>query len=159
MSALARTAASGIAQTTTLSQVKLNTPTSPNLSLGEGYFTAQRALPANLPNPEPLVSNLARGVFEALAGTREVEQIARWVSPDVFSHLLRRTQHAARARRERQQPVRRPTIYVRRALWQSPRDGIVEATVIVDLGVRARAVAIRLEVYRNRWRAERINIL
>lgn len=138
----------------------LNRPEPTNTRHGEGYFTGTRPeVPANLPNPEPLVRNLARGIFEAIAGTREVEQIARWVSPDVFSKLLRHTQHAARARQLRDRPARRPNIFVRACLWQSPRPGVVEATTVVDLGGRARAVAIRLEVYRGRWRAERINVL
>lgn len=123
------------------------------------FVDSQRCVNDDLPDPEMLIRNLARSVFEALAGVREVEQVARWVSPDTFSHLLRRAQHAARARRLRDRPVKRPHITVRSCLWQSPRAGVVEATTIVDLGVRARAVAIRLEVYRGRWRAESISIL
>ena len=125
----------------------------------EPYFSETRSVPADLPDPEPLIRNLARGVFEAIAGVREVEQIARWVSPDTFSLLLRRAQHAARARRLRDRPAKRPHIQVRGCLWKSPRAGVVESSTVVDLGVRARAVSIRLEVYRGRWRAERIHVL
>lgn len=141
-------------------RTRLNQTESTNTRNGEGYFTGARPeVPANMPSPEPLVRNLARGIFEAIAGTREVEQIARWVSPDVFNKLLRHAQHAARARQLRDRPVRRPNIFVRACLWQSPRTGVVEASTVVELGGRARAVAIRLEVYRGRWRAERINVL
>jgi hypothetical protein len=53
----------------------------------------------------------------------------------------------------------RPMIEPIRCVWQSPREGVVEATVVVDLGSRCRAVAIRLESYRGRWRAQRLHVL
>jgi hypothetical protein len=40
-----------------------------------------------------------------------------------------------------------------------PRDGVVEAVVIVRNRVRTRAVAIRLEGLDSRWRATAINVL
>lgn len=85
--------------------------------------------------------------------------MARWITPDVYSGLLARVQHAARARRIRGKSVRRPMIETKACLWQSPRAGVVEATVLVDLGTRVRAVAIRLEAFRGRWRAERLHVL
>lgn len=112
----------------------------------------------DLPDPEPLLSNLSRSVIEALSGIREVEQLARWVTPEVFSLLLKRVQHSARARRGR--PVSRPIIEVLRCHAQRPRPGVVEAAVVVDIGrARARAVVIRLEEFRGRWRAERLIVL
>lgn len=127
-------------------------------ALGEGVLTGS-ALECELPDPEPLLRNLGRSVFEIMAGVREVEQLARWIAPDVFSGLLARAQHAARARRVRGRSMRRPVIETRSCLWQSPRDGVVEATVTVDLGPRVRAVVIRLEEFRGRWRAERLHVL
>lgn len=112
-----------------------------------------------LPDPEPLLRNLGRGVVEAIGGFREVEQIARWVTPEVFELLVRRAQHAKRARALRGLPERRPTIFPRACVHQEVATDVVEATVIVDLGPRVRAVAIRLERYRDRWRAERIHVL
>lgn len=126
--------------------------------LGKGVLTSEQVA-LDLPNPEPLLRNLGRSVFEAMAGVREVEQMARWITPDVYSGLLARVQHAARARRIRGKSVRRPMIETKACLWQSPRAGVVEATVLVDLGTRVRAVAIRLEAFRGRWRAERLHVL
>jgi hypothetical protein len=40
-----------------------------------------------------------------------------------------------------------------------PRDGIVEAVVIVHGRARSRAVAIRLEGLDHRWRASALSIL
>ena len=40
-----------------------------------------------------------------------------------------------------------------------PRDGVVEAVVIVIGKARTRAVALRLEGFDTRWRATAINVL
>ena len=124
-----------------------------------GYALSRQLDDTGLPNPDALLRNLARSVVEIIAGVREVEQVARWVSPDVFSKVLQRAQHAKRSRALRGLAVRRPTVRARACLWQSPRPGVVEGTVVVDIGARARAVAIRLESWRGRWRAERIHVL
>ncbi|WP_019618667.1 Rv3235 family protein [Gulosibacter faecalis] len=127
---------------------------------GEGALTSRaEAAALELPNPEPLLLNLGRSVFEALAGVREVEQMVRWLAPEVYSKLLARVQHAARGRARNGTPVMRPQIDPIRCIWQSPRPGVVESTVLIDFGTRVRAVAIRLEGYRDRWRAERIHVL
>lgn len=113
----------------------------------------------DLPDPEALLHNLGRSIVEALGGFREVEQIARWVAPEVFSALVRRSQHANRARALRGTPSRRPNVQTRTCQWQRIRPGVVEAAIVVDLGPRARAVAIRLEAFRGRWRAARVHVL
>jgi hypothetical protein len=41
----------------------------------------------------------------------------------------------------------------------APRDGVVEAVVVVTSRARARAVAIRLEGLDRRWRASAIAVL
>lgn len=134
------------------------------LRFGEGVLTGHSAgdgATSRQPDgdPEPLLRNLARGVFEAMAGIREVEQLTRWLAPEVSSKLLAIAQHSARARQRRGGVAMRPTINPIRCLWQSPREGVIESTVIVGLGNRFRAVAIRLESYRGRWRAERLSVL
>jgi hypothetical protein len=40
-----------------------------------------------------------------------------------------------------------------------PRDGVVEATVVIRNPVRVRAVAIRLEGLDRRWRASAVSVL
>lgn len=127
---------------------------------GEGALTVERAEVVTHPgDPEVLLRNLARSVFEVLAGVREVEQMSRWLTPDMYSRMLAHAQHAARGRNRRGEIPARPVIEPLQSVWQEPSVGIVEATVLVDLGVRVRAVALRLEAYRGRWRAERINVL
>lgn len=123
------------------------------------FFGAQPALRSALPNPQPLLENLTRCVIEILAGARELEQISRWVSDDVYRHLLKRVVLSARARQAKGQVVRRPNFAIGSTSVYEPRDGVIEAVVIVRGKARTRAVALRLEGLDNRWRATAINVL
>ena len=123
------------------------------------FFAIQRTSSAALPDPEPLVVNLTRCVIEVLAGARELDQLARWITDDVYRHLLKRVVLAKRARDAKRAPVRRPQFTLGTTALFQPKDGVVEAVVVVHQKVRSRAVAIRLEGLDSRWRASAINVL
>jgi len=123
------------------------------------FFGEQRSSSSALPNPRPLVENLTRCVIEILAGARDLEQVARWVTDDVYRHLLKRTVLSARARQAKGQSPTRPTFTLGSTVICEPADGIVEAVVVVRGRARTRAVAIRLEGLDSRWRATAINVL
>ena len=123
------------------------------------FFVAQPTSRSSLPNPQPLLENLTRCVIEILAGARDLEQISRWVTDDVYRHLLKRVVLSSRARHATGRVVRRPTFSIGSTSICEPRDGVVEAVVIVRNRARTRAVALRLEGLDNRWRATAINVL
>lgn len=123
------------------------------------FFGQQPTSTAVLPDPGPLLENLTRCVVEILAGARELEQIARWVSDDVYRHLLKRVVISSRARQAKGQNPTRPSFMIGSTTICQPRDGVVEAVVIVRGRARVRAVALRLEGLDNRWRATAINVL
>lgn len=123
------------------------------------FFGHQPSPRSQLPDPEPLLINLTRCVIEVLAGARELDQLARWVTDDVYRHLLKRVVLSARARAVKGQQAQRPTITIGRITMSEPRDGVVEAVVIVHSRVRVRAVALRLEGLDHRWRASAIHVL
>jgi Family of unknown function (DUF6459) len=125
----------------------------------DDFFGAQPASTSTLPDPTPLLENLTRCVIEVLAGARDLEQLARWVSDDVYRHLLKRVVLSTRARRARSQKATRPAFSIGSTSVCEPRDGVVEAVVIVCGRARTRAVAIRLEGLDSRWRATAINVL
>jgi len=125
----------------------------------EEFFDYQPTSSAALPDPRTLVENLTRSVVEILAGARELEQIARWVTDDVYRTLLKRQVISARARAARGTPAVRPAFAIGSVLMCEPRDGIVEAVVIVNSRARSRAVALRLEGLDHRWRASAIHVL
>src|ERR1700679_333898 len=97
----------------------------------DDFFGAQPASTSSLPDPGPLLENLTRCVIEVLAGARDLEQLARWVSDDVYRHLLKRVVLSTRARRARAQKASRPTFSIGSTSVFEPRDGVVEAVVIV----------------------------
>jgi len=123
------------------------------------FFGEQLSSRNELPNPTPLVENLSRSVLEILAGTRELDQIARWVSDDVYRHLLQRVHVSRRARAIKKQPVARPHFTMGNTIITEPLDGVVEAVVIVHGRARSRSIAIRLEGIDRRWRATAIHVL
>lgn len=125
----------------------------------DDYFDQQPSSRSVLPGPEPLLENLTRCVIEILAGARDLEQIARWVTDDVYRHLLKRVVLSSRARQATGRAIARPTFTIGSTTVREPRDGVVEAVVIVRGRARVRAVAIRLEGLDNRWRASAINVL
>jgi hypothetical protein len=125
----------------------------------EDYFGQQPASTSSLPDPQPLLENLTRCVIEILAGARDLEQIARWVSDDVYRILLKRVVLASRAREVRGQAPGRPAFTLGTVRICEPRDGVVEAVVVVHNRARSRAVAIRLEGLDRRWRATAISVL
>ncbi|ROQ36605.1 hypothetical protein EDF46_3148 [Frondihabitans sp. PhB188] len=123
------------------------------------FFAPQPTRRESLPDPAPLAENLARCVVEILAGAREIEQIARWVTDDVYSHVLKRVVLAARARSARGEVPHRPAFRVGSVRLDEPSDGVVEAVVVIHGRARSRAVALRLEGLDRRWRATAVHVL
>ncbi|WP_144782281.1 Rv3235 family protein [Microbacterium sp. BH-3-3-3] len=115
--------------------------------------------PNGLSTIEVFVGNMVRGVLEVVAGVRDPEQLARWMSEEVYRALLARTSLAARARSARRVQVYRVMHQTRSIRLFSPREGAIEATVIVSGRMRTRAVALRLETIERRWRITALHLL
>ncbi|MDQ1113031.1 hypothetical protein QE418_002479 [Microbacterium testaceum] len=112
------------------------------------------------PSPvEVFVGNMVRGILEVVAGVRDPEQLARWMSEEVYRALLTRTSLATRARSARRVQVYRVMHEIRSVRLFSPRDGAIEATVVVSGRMRTRAVALRLESIERRWRITALSLL
>lgn len=125
----------------------------------DDYFGQQPTSRKELPDPVLLIENLARSVLEILSGARELDQIARWVTDDVYRLLLKRVHISRRARALKNQKVSRPSFTLGRTIISEPADGVVEAVVIVHGKARTRSIAIRLEGLDSRWRATAIHVL
>ncbi len=136
--------------------------TTPRVSrrmLASDFFAPQPTSTAELPDPVPLLRNLTAGVLEALAGVRDLDQLARWLTEDAYRSLLTRVNLAARARSARGVPAARPVHTILSVRHDSPADGVVEAVVVVAGPARTRALAIRLEGLDRRWRATSLALL
>jgi hypothetical protein len=125
----------------------------------EALFAPQPTPSDRLPDPMPLVEALTRGVLEVTAGTREIDQLARWLGERPYRSLLGRANLAKRARSVRRVAAQRPVFAVRSVRSMSPADGVVEVTVIVTMPDRTRALAMRLEGLDGRWRATELHLL
>lgn len=126
----------------------------------DSEFTYLRTSASELPDPEQLLTNLTRSVIEVIAGARDLEQLSRWISEDVYRTLLKQSVIASRARMLKKQPPTVPIVRVGRVHMQTPVDDVCEAVIMVQAGrARARAVAIRLEGIDSRWRATSIGVL
>jgi hypothetical protein len=125
----------------------------------DDLFGRQPAATGELPDPRPLLENLTRCDIENIAGARDLEQNARWVDDSVYTKLLKRVVVSAQARQAARRPATRPVITLGNVTVCEPRDGVVEAVIIVHSRMRTRAVAIRLEGLDRRWRATSIHVL
>ena len=123
------------------------------------FFGRQAARRSELPDPGAMLHSLTHCVVEVMAGARDLEQLARWVTDDVYRSLSKRVVLANRSRRIKGLAPQRPTFRIGRVIVTEPADGIVEAVVLVHQPHRVRSIAIRLEGLDQRWRASAIAVL
>jgi hypothetical protein len=129
------------------------------LDFDDDEFARRPSGRAELPDPERVLQHLTHCVIEVLAGARDLDQLARWVTDDVYRNLGKRVVLASRARRAKGLVPQRPTFSIGRVHISEPADGVVEGVVMVHQRARSRAVAIRLEGLDQRWRASAITVL
>jgi Family of unknown function (DUF6459) len=102
-----------------------------------GSAPASRAQPG--PAPDHVAGNwpsqFAQLLAETLAGSRPADQLATWTTEHARQRIIQLSPLLAAAQRPR----------VRRVIVTSPAGGVLEMTVIVSIGPRTRAVAVRLE--------------
>ncbi|MBF4463374.1 3-hydroxyacyl-CoA dehydrogenase [Rathayibacter sp. VKM Ac-2878] len=123
------------------------------------YFAPQPTAREELPDPEPVLARLTLLVLEIMEGSRDIDQIARWLSDEVYTNLQRRVVLAARSRSVTGRTGQRIPFTIGRVLTTEPRDGVIEGVILVHSRIRTRAVAIRLEGRDARWRATAITVL
>lgn len=111
---------------------------------------------AELPDPRPLAGQLAQAVVEVLAGDRPITQLLTWVDERIYTELSalaprpRTSPALSRGRTVLIRPQDRPK--VRSIHVGRPAAGVAEIAARVQVNGRSRAVALRLEEWRGRWR-------
>jgi hypothetical protein len=108
----------------------------------DGAFDAVRTPREELEDPAPRATMLARALLEALAGDRPLGQLMRWTTPEVIAQL----EPLVAARGPRPWAAT-----VRKVLVSEPVPGVAEVTAVVQRGIRAGAMALRLEGLDGRW--------
>ncbi len=112
-----------------------------------------RPRPVRVPDEDSeirvLAGRFAQAAVEVVAGQRPVLQLLRWTDEHVYADLERR---ASLVRQARGGSPRRVHAQVRSVHVCRPHDDSAEVSVHVRHGERSRALAIRLERHRDRWR-------
>lgn len=131
-------------------------------SIDDERFGPQPTSTSDLPDPELFAVNLTKVAVEIIAGLRDLRQIGRWATDDVLLSVRRESEKRAlkmslvpSTKRER----RVPKFTVHRVRVTKPRDGVVEACMVVHGNRRPQAVALRLEGYDRRWRATSFTVV
>ena len=128
-------------------------------------------VPVALPDPTRLCGSLVLAAVEALAGTRPLVQLVRWVTPQVLEALTAavsppaprpgrtgRPETSAAARGPARDRPAGGRATVRRTHLTRVSPTAAEARVVLHDGQRVRAAAVRLEVHRGHWRATVLQI-
>ncbi len=125
----------------------------------DDFSLARRSHTAELPNPEITIQRLAVSVLEILSGVRELEQVIRWTTTQVYNHLQKRVVLARRARVAKKQPIVQQHYTIASIRWNEVDDGVVEASVVIKSVTRARAISMRIEGINGIWKATAFHVL
>jgi hypothetical protein len=109
---------------------------------------------APLPDPRRWARRLLTGIFETAAGRRPLQQLAAMLSPSVAYGLSADFERAAQAGRRHWSHTAR----VRSIRATQPAVGVAEICATIQVGDRVRAVALRVEEHRERWRCTRLQL-
>lgn len=127
----------------------------------EQIFGRQPTRSTDLPDPQAWSARLAQALVEAMGGLRPCTQLVRWLDPEVYDVVARRSLVAHRRRTGAAASTKsmpRPRVLVRRVRLCEPADGVVEAAAVVIDGPRVRALAMRLVGLDGRWRLVALQI-
>lgn len=96
-----------------------------------------------LPDPRRWTATLAQAALEGMHGRRSIQQLVRWTDEAVYKAIARRAAEQVAT------PAVRPRVRTIRSCQVT--DTVAEVCVVVQLGTRVRAVAVRLEAVDDRW--------
>jgi hypothetical protein len=122
-------------------------------------FGFQPTSTSELPDPSEFAIKLVGGIIECVHGLREPIQFTRYVTEDVYKALSHQAHRLAVAQSQKKKKKARPRFTMGNVVVNNPRDGIVEAAVVVHGPARVRAVALRLEGIDQRWKATSFSML
>ncbi len=111
------------------------------------------------PGVEVEIARIALAALEALAGMRDVSQLARWLTPEVYTGLERQATLARRGRVAHGQSERHVAYRLGPPHYCRPTVDSVEATIIAHGPVTSVAVVLRLETHGAHWRASVLHVL
>ncbi|TGO04052.1 Rv3235 family protein [Serinibacter arcticus] len=108
-----------------------------------------------LADPDRWFGAIALAVVEVLAGGRAAQQLVRWVTPEIYGAVARRAGLRVRLHGRPARPAHGRVLSARATITES---GAVEVCAVIHDGRRVRAVAGRLELFRDRWRVIELQV-
>lgn len=99
---------------------------------------------------------VCQATTEALNGARPVNQLRRWLTPEVHSKVEQREAIMARYRSDAN--LRPQKLNVDAVHTTHPASGTWEVSVVFTDEHRTRACAMRLQAYRGRWRVAALEL-
>ena len=127
--------------------------------LDEQQISPQPTRTSQRPEVEPVLRALAIRAIEVIAGARDLEQLARWVTDDVYAHLRFRASIAARARAITGVAAERPRLWIDHVTTWPTDTGGFNAVILVYDKRRAHVVSLQLEGLDQRWQATVIVVM
>lgn len=106
-----------------------------------------------LGDPTPLACTVAKTALEVVLGGAGLDQLNRWVTPQIRASLARQGALAHRAGRGHQ-----AVVGIRRIRVYRVSDVAAETSIVADDGDRVRAIAARFEDVGGRWQATVLDI-
>ena len=106
-------------------------------------------------DPERWFGSFSLALVEVMTGSRQAQQLIRWLSPDIYTAVARRSGLFLRLHGRPNHPMHARLLAIRVSETAS---GDVEVCAVVHDGTRVRAVAGRLEVFRDRWRVTQLQV-
>ena len=123
-----------------------------DLGSGSGSTPPARPERAALVDPAGFSRRLAVAIIEVVTGRRSATQLRRLTGPAVQAGLARDAGRITRLGTATK-PATIHSVHV-----AEPADGVAEVAVIVQVGARFRALALRLEADGGNWRCVRLHI-
>ncbi len=103
-----------------------------------------------LPDPNEWTKKLVTGIAEVLIGDRPVFQLMRWVSFDVYTEIDKQIKPRSNPNPKRVRPI------VRAVHVEATSENTIEASAVIQKGVRGRAMGLKLEAENDRWRCTQL---
>lgn len=104
-----------------------------------------------------LTQTIGAAFIEAELGIRPYMQLSAWMELELFHKLRIRVEHSVNekymaARRGEEGSKKIPSIETLGVRAESKSNGEWESSMTIRVGQRARAIAMRLQMHRDRWR-------
>ena len=125
----------------------------------DAYFGQQYNSTAELPDPVPRIKAIATGVIEVMRGQRPVEQLSGDLTEEAYLKVQRQAARSQEARNRAGEKTKYTTCTFQNLMKSSPRDGVIESVVLMNVAQRLQAVVIRLEGINHRWRATSVRYM